>query len=167
MIKKLFQGFIFGTGFTIAVFLMIWLVNISDISFSRKPVVHSSSEAVNYEEKANWRSLAVSARIEKASGLVLLRFNEGEDMHMEAYVEKVFAKDKSIKLPLSVGQRVESSDYYAEGGHSSNRDGVLLIYSDNPPKEMEGAYLYEDRLIALQNMPLKLFIEKFNHGAEQ
>lgn len=166
MIKKLLQGFMFGTGFTVAVILVIWIVNISDISFTSEPKVISSEESVTFKEKVNWRNLNLTSKIEKTSGLALLRFNEGKDKHMEAYVEKVFIKDKSLKLPVEIGQRVESSDYYAQEGYSSNRNGVLLIYSGNPPKEMEGAYLYKDRLIGLQDMPLNLFIEKFDSRAE-
>ena len=158
MIKKLLQGFVFGIGFTVAVMV----VNISDISFTSEPKVISSGESATYKEKADWRELNLPNKIEKTSGLALLRFNEGEDKHMEAYVEKVFTNDKSMKLPLEIGQRVESSDYYAQGGYSNNRNGVLLIYSSNPLKEMEGAYLYDDRLVGLQDMPLNLFIGKFN-----
>lgn len=162
MIKKLLQGFMFGSGFTVAVILIAWLISFADISFTSEPRVTSSGESVGYQEKANWMELTTSTKIEKTSGLVLLRFNEGEERHMEAYVEKVFTKDKSVNLPVEVGQRIESSDYYAQEGYSSNRNGVLLIYSGIPPKEMEGAYLYEDRLISLQDMPLNLFIEKFD-----
>jgi hypothetical protein len=162
MIKKLLQGFMFGCGFTVAMILISWIISFADFSFTSEPKLTSSGELANYEEKANWRELNPSNKIEKASGLALLRFNEGKGKKMEAYVEKVFTKDESVKLPVEVGQRIESADYYAQDGYSRNRNGVLLIYSDNPPKEMEGTYLYEDRLIGLQDMPLNLFIEKFD-----
>lgn len=166
MIEKLLQGFMFGTGFIVAVILLVWLINVSDISFTSESKIISSGESASFKEKANWRELDPTSKIEKTSGLVLLRFKEGEDKNMKAYADSVFSKDKSVKLPIEVGQRVESSDYYAQGGHSSNRDGVLLIYSGDPPKEMEGAYLYNDRLVGLQDMPLDLFLKKFDSGAE-
>lgn len=161
MIKKLLQGFVFGIGFMVAVLLIISLVNLSGISFTNESKAVNSGASEAYKDKADWRELNLTDKIEKTSGLALLRFNERENKHMAAYVEKVFTNDKSVKLPIVVGQRIEKSDYYAHEVHLNNRNGVLFIYSGNPPKKMEGAYLYNDRLVGLQDMPLNLFIEKF------
>ena len=79
---------------------------------------------------------------------------------MAAYVDKTIAIDKGVQVPLAVGERVKKSDYYAKGSRSANRDGILLMYVGNPPKEMEGAYLYDSRLIAYGDMPLQVFLKK-------
>ena len=55
MIKKLLQGFMFGTGFTVASILVVWLINVSDFSFTSEPKIVSSGESASIKEKANWR----------------------------------------------------------------------------------------------------------------
>jgi hypothetical protein len=165
VLKKLLHGFIFGLGFSLAIILVAWIVNTYQSSFSNKTkFVVPQEEAMSYKEMAKWRELPISEKIPKLSGAVLLRFKEGADQHMAAYVENIFTKNSSVKIPLSIGDRVEKSDYYAQKGPSRNRDGILLMYIDNPPKEIEGAYLYDNRLVAHGDMPLEVFLKKFKEA---
>ena len=162
MLNKLRDGFIYGLGFSLAIFLVGWLYTTYQLSSinNAKIITHHDGGTL-YEEKAEWRKLPISKKIPKLTGAVLLRFKEEDNKLMAAYVESVFTKDSAVKLPLNIGDRVEESDFYSKGGYSTDRDGILLMYVDIPPKEMEGAYLYESRLIAHGDMPLELFLKKF------
>lgn len=165
MLNKLLYGFIFGLGFSLAVLLVGWLFATFQFSSSEKTkFIAPQEEGVSYEEKAKWRELPISKKIPKLSGAVLLRFKEENNQFMAAHVESIYTKDSTVKMPLNLGDRIEKSDYYARGAHSSNRDGILLMYVDNPPKEIEGAYLYESRLVAYGDMPLELFLKKFDEA---
>jgi hypothetical protein len=165
VLKKLLHGFIFGLGFSLAVLLVGWTFHSYQSSSPNKTkFVVPHEGGMSYKEQAKWRDLPVSEKIPKLSGAVLLRFKEGDDQLMAAYVENIFTKDSSIKIPLGIGDRVRKSDYYAQVGPSRNRDGILLMYVDNPPKEIEGAYLYDSRLVAHGDMPLKVFLKKFEEA---
>ena len=165
MLKKLLHGFIYGLGFSVAVLLVGWMFHAYQSSPSNKAkFIVSQEEGMSYKEKAEWRELPISKKIPKLSGAVLLRFKEEDNQLMAAYVESVFTKDSTVKMPLNIDDRVEKSDYYAKGGHSSNRDGILLMYVDTPPKEIESAYLYDSRLVAHGDMPLELFLNNFEEA---
>lgn len=162
MLKKLLHGFILGLGFSLAVLLVGWGFTTYQLSSTNKAKFIVPQEGgMSYEEKAKWRELPISKKIPKLSGAVLLRFKEEDNKFMAAYVESVYTKDSTVQLPLKIGERVEKSDYYAKESPSSNRDGILLMYVDNPPKEVEGAYLYDSRLVAHGDMPLELFLKEF------
>ncbi len=163
MFKKFIHGFIFGLGFILAFLLVGWISETyQSFSLGAGKLSLLSEDNISYEEKAKWRDLPVSKKIPKLSGMVLLRFKREENHFMSAYVKSVFTKNNAVKMPLNVGDRVEESDYYANtNGRSGNRDGILLMYVDDPPKEIEGAYLYGSRLVANGNIPLELFLKKF------
>ncbi|MFY9327341.1 MAG: hypothetical protein WAO76_04885 [Georgfuchsia sp.] len=165
MLKKLLYGFIFGLGFSLAVLLVGWMFITYQLSSSDKTkFIVPQEEGMSYEEKAKWSELPLSKKISKLSGAVLLGFKEEDNQFMAAYVDRIYTKDSAVKIPLNIGDRVEKSDYYAKDDHSSNRDGMLLMYVDNPPKEIECAYLYDSRLIAYGDMPLELFVKKFKEA---
>jgi len=155
----------FGVGFTVAIILIFWIVSALELSFTTGTTSNSmtTGDEINYADQEKWRALPISEKIPKITGLALLRFKEGEDKHMEAYVETVLTKNNSTNLPLSIGDRVEKSDYYAKGGYSNNRNGILVLYSGSPAKEVEGAYLYDDRLVSYEDMPLEVFLKKFKN----
>lgn len=165
MLNKFLHGFMFGLGLSLAVLLVGWMFTTYQVSSTNKEkFIIPQEEGMSYEEKAKWRELPISKKIPKLSGAVLLRFKDEDNQLMAAYVERVFTKDSTVKMPLNIGDRVEKSDYYAKGGHSRNRDGILLMYVDNPPKEIEGAYLYDSRLVAHGDMPLEMFLKEFNEA---
>ena len=162
MLKKLLQGFVFGVGFSLAVGLAYWIVISVQLSSLEKSVNVSNDSSATYSEQQEWRELNETEKISKISVLVLLRFEVGSDDRRMAIVDRVIAKDSSISAPYKVGDRVEKSDYYPEGKGYNNRNGVLLMYVDSPPKEIEGAFLYGDKLVAYGDMPLDIFLKKFN-----
>jgi len=160
MLKKLFQGFIFGVGFTIGIITVIGVVGVVSSKFTFTPIDSTDAEEASYQDQTKWRKLTLSEKIPEISGMALVRFKDGEDSHKEAYVEKILTKENAIKIPLEVGDRVEKEDYYPSVG-SSSRNGVLLLFTGNPPRKIEGAYMYEDRLIGHGDMPLEIFLKKF------
>lgn len=162
MLNKLLHGFLFGLGFSIAVMLVSWGASNFYLPFNEQRVISKSKEGLSFKEQQKWRETSMSERMPKLTGAVLLRFKEEEDRLMAAYVDSIYTKDKEIKIPLNIGDRVHESDYYAQEPPSSNRNGILIMYVDNPPSQIEGAYLYDDNLIAHGNMPLEVFFKKFN-----
>jgi len=152
-------------GFSVAVLLVGWAVAFFGVSFTETSNTHTEQgEAASFIDKAHWRELPVSEKIERMLGVALLRFEEQEDKLMAARVEKIVVINNAANIPLNVGDRVEKADYYAAEGFSRNRDGVLLMYAGSPAKEMEGAYLYESRLIAYGDMPLEVFFKKLEEA---
>jgi len=163
--KKLLHGFIYGLGFSLAVLLVGWVFTSYQLSSTNtEKFIVPQEGGMSYEEKAEWRELPIPKKIPKLSGAVLLRFKKEANNLMAAYVESVFTKDSTVQIPLNIGDRVEKSDYYAKDEPSRHRDGILLMYVDNPPKEIEGAYLYDSRFVAHGDMPLELFLKKFEEA---
>jgi hypothetical protein len=141
--------------------LVGWILTTYQLTYSDQGTLSFPQDEMSFEEKAEWRELPISEKIPKLSGAVLLRFKEEDNQFMAAYVDSIYTNDSAVKIPLKIGDRVEKEDYYAKGGYSSNRDGIVLMYIGITPREIQGAYLYDNRLVGEQDMPLALFLEKF------
>ncbi|MFT7389323.1 MAG: hypothetical protein ACI8VC_002589 [Candidatus Endobugula sp.] len=161
MLNKLLHGFLFGLGFSVAVVLVSWGASSYYFPSNDSRITSNKKEGLSFEKKQKWRETSMSERMPELTGAVLLRFKEEEDNLMAAYVDSVYKKDNTIKIPLVIGDRVHESDYYIQEFPSSNRDGILIMYIGDPPSEIEGAYIYDDKLVAHGNMPLDIFFKKF------
>ncbi|MEJ2259215.1 MAG: hypothetical protein P8X78_01675 [Nitrosopumilaceae archaeon] len=76
------------------------------------PIIEKAPESVipelvdNQQEEADhiqpWIKFAGEKKIPKLSGAALLRFKEEDNQFMAAYVESVFTKDSTVKMPLNI-----------------------------------------------------------------
>lgn len=163
MIKKLVHGFLFGLGFSLSVLLVMWVIGHINCQSRREAALPSiESGSTDFAEQIRWQEMSMEEKLGKLSLVAVLRFKEKENGLMAAYVDRVVAIDESASIPLAVGDRVESSDYYSRENDASNRDGILLMYAGDPPREMEGAYLYDSRLVSYGDMPLDVFLKKLD-----
>lgn len=161
MIKWFLNGVGFGFGFCLAVAIVFWALSYIDDP-SGEFVFHSSlDQEADYKERNQWRDLAIDEKIDRATAIAILRFRKEPDGLNAAYVEEIVRRDPDTELAIDVGDRLERSDFYSQGGSSQDRNGVVIFFVRNPGVEIEQGYLYDDRLIGEGGMPLQLFIEKF------
>lgn len=114
------------------------------------------------EERIKWQGLNDEEKIRTATAAVIVRYEKGEGLHMKAYVDKVLSRNVAQSVPYVVGSRLETEDYYSQHGRVRNRDGVVLMFGGNPINELGSIFIYEDRLSAMGNMPVEVFVNKFN-----
>ena len=161
MIKSFLNGIGFGFGFCLAVGLVIWLTSQFGDQISG-PIIHSSSDQENnYKEKNKWNDLTIEEKINKTSAIAIVRFKKEQDDLNAAYVEDILLRIPNTKLSIDIGDRIEKSDFYSQGGISRDRNGLVIFFVRNPGLEIGQSYLYDDRMIGEGDMPLELFLRKF------
>lgn len=123
-------------------------------------MIHSE-QGIGYEEKNEWNDLTIEEKIKKTSAVAIVRFRKEADELNAAYVEDIVRRDPNSKFGIKPGDRLESSDFYSQGGIARDRNGVVIFYVRNPGVEIGQSYLYDDRMVGEGDMPLELFIRKF------
>ena len=107
-----------------------------------------------------WNDLSVAERIDRSSAVALVRFEKKDEGLMSAYVENILKKESLVELPVNIGDRLENSDYYSQGGYQRDRNGILIYFEGSPGKERSKSYLYEDRIASSGDMPLEIFFKE-------
>ena len=169
MIKLFLRGLVFGLGFCTAVGIALFVA--SHLQFSERQsqaAVKTSFSALDekMQREANWRELSLSEKLNRATAIVVLRFNKEEQGLNRAYVEKVVKKHPNVQLNLEVGSEVEKANFFSEGGNTRDRNGVVKFYTQNPALEVEGLYLYDDRLIGEGSIPLHVLLNNYTNATE-
>lgn len=165
MIKSFLNGIGFGFGFCLAVAVVAWAVSQFGDPIGKR-IIHSSSELeIGYEEKNKWNDLTIEEKINKTSAIAIIRFRKEADNLNAAYVEDIVRRDPNSKLSIKLGDRLEKSDFYSQGGIGRDRNGVVIFYVRNPGVEIGQSYLYDDRMVGEGDMPLELFMRKFKEAS--
>ena len=161
MLKKLMNGFVWGVGFSLALILIFFVAYKNFLNVKPRPA-YGVDQRKAMEERIKWQELSDEEKIRTATVAVIVKYEKGEGLHMKAYVDKVLSRSDDQTLPYSVGSRVETEDYYTQDGRVLNRDGVVLMFGGNPINDLGSIFIYDDRLSAMGNMPVEVFVNKFN-----
>lgn len=162
MFKSFVNGIGFGFGFCLAVAVVALAV--SQFKYPIGQGMVHSEQGIGYEEKNEWNDLAIEEKIKKTSAVAIVRFRKEADGLNAAYVEDIVRREPNTKLNIKPGDRLERADFYSQGGIGRDRNGVVIHYVRNPGEEIGQSYLYDDRMVAEGDMPLKLFVRKLKEA---
>lgn len=160
MIKTLIKGFVFGFGFFLAITTAgyIWAY----ISQPNTTYTHEFSRSDTLSEE--WNNLSFDEKVNSSSAAAIIRYRNSEDGLQKAYIERVLKKEPSTTIDLNEGQRVKKSDFYANGHYSRTRNGTIILYTGNPAELKESLYLYNNRVSSFGDMPISVFLKKFEQS---
>ena len=161
MFKKLMNGFIWGVGFSLALILIFFVAYKTFFNVKPRPA-YGVDERNAMEERIKWQELSDEEKIRTATVAVIVKYEKGEGLHMKAYIARVLSRSEDQALPYVVGSRLETEDYYSQDGRVRNRDGVVVMFGGNPVNDLGSIFIYDDRLSAMGNMPIEVFVNKFN-----
>lgn len=172
--KRLIDGLIFGTGFSLAFILIFYLgVNFLIVPQITEPqryeVSHGSSGPQTYQSSGRsftdgklelpYHELAIEDQITHASAIALAKYQPGDDGRMKAVITAILKKDKDVAFYCQAGDEYSDSSYYPRDD-TSYGEGLVIFFSRSPAtKRMSMGYSGE-RITSLGDMSLKLFREK-------
>ena len=157
MFKTFVKGLVFGSGFSIALIAFGFVV-----SFYIKDSGNIETHQV-YSDVGEWQSLTDEEKITHASAVAIIRYSDGEEGQRLATIANVYKRNQDIVINHEAGEPWPSANYYPRYQHD-DRTGAVVLYKGSPAKALSTWYMYGERISTLGDMPLELFIKKFNEG---
>lgn len=161
MFRSFLNGIGFGFGFSLAIAIVVFVLSQFSDLLGENLIVPANEEGLSYEEMNVWHDLPLEEKIEKSTAIAILRFKKEEQGLNRAYVDQVFKRQSNVSLKVEVGDRVERSDFYSQGGMARDRNGVVVFYIRKPGVEIAQSYLYGDRMVGEGDIPLEIFLNKY------
>lgn len=159
MFRTFLKGIVFGLGVIVA-FLIAGFIS-SNLDFSTSVMLPDK-----IQDFESWHDLSDEEKLHKATAVLILRYkSEAEDL-MTAYVAEVYKKNKTIEVAAIVGDRRKGDDFYSRG-EGLDRDGAIVYMTGSPAKDRSTLYLYDNRLAGVSDMPLNIFLRKFNEASDR
>jgi len=168
MLKKFFDGLIFGSGFSISILLVLYLALIFLTPFS----LHSRVEGPNpisalsqleEEEGPSFHELPLEKQIEKSSVIALANFEPGEDGKMKAVFTEFLKRDPNVTFYYEIGDEYPSASYYPRE-NTLHGDGLIVFFIGSPASMRMSMSYSGERIGGLGDLPLKLLREKCSDG---
>ena len=168
MLKKFFSGVIFGTGFSIAALCVYtaWtffaLPSIINQNLTSEGI---STESLSlYQEFAytpNFHELSVDEKIELATAILIVRYEEGNNGKYKSVIEDILKKDDGIELYYNVGEVYEDDSHYKISDEFAPTKAIVFMQGN--PATMRFSTSFEgERIRGLGGISLALLREKCN-----
>lgn len=151
VLRTFLKGAVFGLGFGIA---LIGAVFVAATLTTKGAITIDGPQ---------WSDLSAEEMASKASALYVVRFKPANEGRLEGRIAEVHKKSVAIEVAAREGDRREKDDFYSKDG-SLDRNGVLVFLTGSPASEAYTAYLYQDRIVTMGDMPLELFLRKFHES---
>ena len=168
MLQKFFSGLAFGAGFFVAVALLGWLVASlllvppegRTIYFGGAPVLGSSGGVQEAGGKQpTLYDLPLEKKIERASVIIVTRFEAVADGRRRAVVAEILKRDPGVRFQYQVGDEYPSASYYPKDGEDRGEGSV--VFFEGASADMRYSTTFRgDRVSGLGDIPLKLFRDK-------
>lgn len=184
MLKKFVDGLVFGAGFAIS-FMAILLVSINWVSTAmiecqiEESVSNLDAERCQKEipekfkdqlkESKNegklFHKLPLEEKIERASVIALVRYEDTSGPKVRAVIDEFFKKTPSSKIYYDVGDEYTYGNYYPEDG--VERGDGLVVFFTGSPATMTYLTTYDDsRVLGLSNIPINLLKKKIKNSID-
>ena len=168
MLQKFFSGLVFGAGFFVAVALLGWLASSlllvpsegRAIYFGGSPVqeVSGGMQGAGGKQPPLY-DLPLEQMIERASAIIVTRFEAAADGRRKAVVAEILKRDPGTRFPYQVGDEYPSASYYQKEGEDRG-DGAVVFFEGVSADARYSTTFRGDRVSGLGDIPLKLFREK-------
>lgn len=168
MLKKFVSGIIFGSGFAIAAlcaftgwvfFVLPFLVN---QSFNFETI---TGEDTPYEQPAstpNFYELSVDEKIELATAIIIVKFEEGKDGNYKSIVEDIVKQEEGVAFYYNVGEVYEENSHYKISDTFAPTRAIVFMQGN--PATMSFSTTFDgERIKTLGGISLALLREKCNN----
>ncbi len=167
MIRKFFEGIVFGAGFTVSAFAISFVATSFLSHYSTVSSVPVSTgfpaEASRVERKTNQyidiSDMSIDEKIENSSVIALARYEDGEGGIKKAVIREFLKKSEGTTVYYDVGDEYKDSSYHQKDGVTYG-DGLIIFFFGSPA-EMRYSISYSgERISGLADIPLEIFREK-------
>ncbi len=170
MLKKFLTGAVFGTGFSIAALSVYtaWMFyvlpplieqNFEKQFSSEIPVTENISHLQEFANTPNFHELSVDEKIELATAIIVVKFEEGDNGNYKSVVEDVLKREEGIELYYNVGEVYESDSH-----HKMSDEFVpqrAIVFMQGRPATMRFSTTFDgERIRGLGGISLALLREK-------
>ncbi len=169
MLQKFFNGLMFGAGFFVAVALLGWLSATALISRSGGddakaiyfgPSFTSRAEHLGVRsEPLSLRDLPIETRIERATVIVLTRFEDAADGRKKAVIAEVLKHTPGTRFQYAVGDEYPSASYYPKDDVIRG-DGTVVFFEGTSADMRYSVSFQGERVSGLGDIPMTLLREK-------
>lgn len=172
MLKKLLAGAVFGTGFSIAALSIYtaWMFYILPPLIEKKfdqkftseiPMTDNTSQLLEFTNTANFHELSVDEKIELATAIIVVKFEEGDNGNYKSVVEDVLKKKEGVELYYNVGEVYESDSHHKMSDEFVPKRSVVFMQGN--PATMRFSTTFDgERIRGLGGISLALLREKCN-----
>lgn len=173
MIKRFFEGLVYGLGFSIA-FVIIWSVA-SYVIYPR--LIESSLEMAANDHLPGevferptvsgsvtgtgmpFHEMDIEDEIQESSVIVRAEYEPTNDGKMKAIIKEFLKKDPTVKFYYEIGNEHPMSSYYPRE-NTSYGDGLIIFFAGSPAV-MKMSMSYDGgRIGGLGDLPLELLRQK-------
>lgn len=179
MLKKFFDGLIFGAGFSLSLVgtavIASWLffrpvvyTSGPEHTISRGPIskdeqpkqpAFSHSFSQDFIPPEMWHEMPIEERIEKSSVIALARYEKGQDGRMQAIIKEFLKKDPDTSIYYDIGDEYTNSSYYPKDD-THYGDGVIIFFTGDPAQMRMSMSYSGNRIHSLADMPIELLRTK-------
>lgn len=166
MLRKFFEGLVFGAGFSLAFVAIAWLavslllpVTFPSVETTRVDKDGPQQAQLAQESVLKFHDLPVEEQIKQASVIALARYEPASDGKMKAILKEFLKKYPKTTIYYAIGDEYPSASYYPN--ESTNYgDGVVLFFVGSPAQMRMSTTYSGDRIRGLGDIPLALFRKK-------
>ena len=166
MLKKLLSGAIFGTGFSIAAlcvytaWMFFVLPPLIGQNFTSEVVVtENPSQLQHFVNTPNFHELSVDDKIELATAIIIVKFEEGENENYKSVVEDILKKEEGVELYYNVGEVYEDDSHYKVSDEFVPTRAI--VFMQGSPATMRFSTTFDgERVSGLGGISLALLREK-------
>ena len=168
MLQKFFSGLGFGAGFFVAVVSLGWFLTPvlltphegQTVYFGGSPV-SGISEGVReaHVKQTPLYDLPIEKQIERASVIVVTRFEAAIDGRKRAVVAEILKRDPGVRFHYEVGDEYPSASYYPKEAEDRG-DGTVVFFEGISADRRYSTTYRGDRVSGLGDIPMKVFRDK-------
>jgi len=167
MIKKFFEGFSFGAGFSLAFILLVAASSYLFLPWGYRTEV-ASAENTNKEsvplllpqsnDKPQFSELSTEEKIKTSAAIILAEYQAAPNGQMQAIVTKIIKSSSDPEFHYEIGNEHGPSSYYPKE-NETRLEKILIFFKGSPPRQALSMAVYGNRILSLEGMRLEDFIQ--------
>ena len=166
MLRKILEGFLFGTGFSLACILVAVFITpqLMPISFRSSidrppPIASQRIPSAHPPEQPDFHKLPLEEQIKHASAIALARYEPSPDGKMKAVIREFLKNEPNTIIHYKVGDEYSSASFYPNKDRLHG-DGVIIFFVGSPASMRMSITYSGDRIMGLADIPIELFRKK-------
>jgi len=166
VLKKFFSGAIFGAGFSIVtlclytVWMFYMLPSLIDKNMSSEIVLTENPNPIqNFTNTQNFDELSVDEKIELATAIIIVKFEEDKNGNYKSVVDEILKKEEGVELYYNIGEEYENNSHYKVSNKFVPSRAIVFMQG-NPASMRFSTTFNGDRIRGLGGITLALLREK-------
>ena len=147
------NGLLFGSGFGLALILILYVF--TSIDFERKTYSTTQSSTSKFDQ-TSFRDLSVDDQIKLSSVIVIAKFQKADNGKIKSIITEILKQDTNTVFYYSIGDEYSTpfphDNFY---GH-----GEVIFFTGSPAEVKRAVSFYGNRIHGLGNIPIELFRSK-------